>query len=180
MKYIAVIILAWISVFTQAGQGAYTCKNAKIRLFSAAPIADISASTSSGVSTYNAATGELEFSVNTNSFQFPKKLMQEHFNTEYIESEKYPKATFTGKLQEHPDLSKNGTSSIIVVGELEVHGVKLARTINGNMTVNNGVISMTSEFMVKTADHHIKVPKIVFSKIEETIKMNVSAVYTKQ
>jgi polyisoprenoid-binding protein YceI len=180
MKYIAIILLAGMSIFTQAGQGTYTCKNAKISLFSAAPIADISASTSSGISTYNAATGELAFSVSISSFQFPKSLMQEHFNTEYMESDKYPKATFVGKIQQHTDLSKNGTFPITVAGELEVHGVKQARTINGNMVVNNGVISMTSEFIVKTADHHIKVPKIVFHKIAEIIKMNVSAVYSKQ
>ena len=180
MKYIAVIILAWMSFFTQAGQGTYACKNAKISLFSAAPIADISAVTSAGTSTYNAATGELMFSVSISSFQFPKPLMQEHFNTEFMESDKYPKATFMGKIQEHTDLSKNGTFPITVVGELEVHGVKQARTINGSMVVNNGVISMTSEFIVKTEAHHIKVPKIVFHKIAEIIKMNVSAVYSKQ
>jgi polyisoprenoid-binding protein YceI len=178
MKHIAIILLAWMSI-NQASQGLYACKNAKISLFSTAPIEDIAASTSSGTSVYNAATGDLVFSVNITSFQFPKSLMQEHFNSDYLESDKYPKATFKGKIQEHIDVTKNGSFPVTAVGELDVHGVKQTRTIPGKITIDNGVITMTSEFMVKCADHHIEIPKIVFHNIAENIKMNVSATYSK-
>ncbi|HEY0246086.1 MAG TPA: YceI family protein [Mucilaginibacter sp.] len=178
MKHIAIILLAWMSI-NQASQGLYACKNAKISLYSSAPIEDISASTSSGASVYNAATGDLVFSVNITSFQFPKSLMQEHFNSDYLESEKYPKATFKGKIQEHIDVTKNGSFPVTAIGELDIHGIKQNRTIPGKITIDNGVITMTSEFMVKCADHHIEIPKIVFHNIAESIKMNVSATYSK-
>jgi polyisoprenoid-binding protein YceI len=180
MKNIAIILLAWMSISNQAGQTLYACKNATISLFSTAPIEDISATTTTGASAFNAATGDLIFSVNINSFKFPKSLMQEHFNSDYMESDKYPKATFKGKIQEHIDVTKDGNYPVTAVGELEVHGVKQNRTIPGRIVVSNGVISMTSEFMVKCADHHIDIPKIVFHNIAESIKMNVSAVYNKQ
>ena len=179
MKHIVIILLAWMSIFNQAGQTLYACKNAKISLFSTAPIEDIAATTTAGTSVYNAATGDLVFSVNISTFQFPKSLMQEHFNSDYMESDKFPKATFKGKIQEHIDVTKNGTFPVTVVGELDVHGVKQNRTIPGNITINNGTITMTSEFMVKCADHHIEIPKIVFHNIAESIKMNVTAVYSK-
>jgi hypothetical protein len=179
MKNIAIILLAWMSIINQAGQDLYACKNATISLYSEAPIENIAATTSSGTSVYNAATGDLVFSVNINTFKFPKSLMQEHFNLDYMESDKYPKATFKGKIQEHVDLTKNGTFSVTAVGELEVHGVKQNRTIPGKISINNGVVTMTSEFMVKCADHHIDIPKIVFHNIAESIKMNVTAVYSK-
>ncbi len=178
MKHIAIILLAWMSI-NQASQGLYACKNAKISLYSSAPIEDISASTSSGASVYNAATGDLVFRVNITSFQFPKSLMQEHFNSDYLESEKYPKATFKGKIQEHIDVTKNGSFPVTAIGELDIHGIKQNRTIPGKITIDNGVITMTSEFMVKCADHHIEIPKIVFHNIAESIKMNVSATYSK-
>jgi hypothetical protein len=178
MKHIAIILLAWMSI-NQASQGLYACKNAKISLYSSAPIEDISATSSSGTSVYNAATGDLVFSVNITSFQFPKSLMQEHFNSDYMESDKYPKATFKGKIQEHIDVTKNGSYPVTAVGELDVHNVKQTRTIPGKITVDNGVVTMTSEFMVKCADHHIEIPKIVFHNIAESIKMNVSATYSK-
>jgi len=178
MKHISIILLAWLSIFNQTGQDLYVCKNAKISLFSSAPIEDIKASSSTGTSVYNTSTGELAFSVAIRSFQFEKALMQEHFNDDYMESDKFPKATFKGKVNEHPDLSKDGSYPVTVTGDFSVHGVSQTRTINGNLKVNNGVVTMTSEFMVKCGDHHIEIPKIVFHNIAESIKINVSATYT--
>lgn len=177
MKHISIILLAWMSIF-QTGQGLYMCKNAEISIFSSAPIEDIAAKTSSGQSVYNAATGDLVFSVAINTFKFRKALMQEHFNSDYLESDKYPRATFKGKIQEHPDLTKDGTYQITATGVLDVHNVKQNRTLPGALTVKNGVIAMKSEFMVKCVDHHIDIPKLVFQNIAETIKVNVTATYT--
>jgi polyisoprenoid-binding protein YceI len=177
MKHLTIILLAWVSLFTQQGPTLYACKNAQVSLFSSAPIEDIAAKTSSGTSVYNSATGDLIFSVPITTFKFPKALMQEHFNSDYLESDKYPRATFKGKIQEHPDLTKNGTYPVTAVGELDVHNVKQNRTVQGTLTVNNGVVTLTSEFMVKCADHHIEIPRLVFHNIAESIKMNVTATY---
>jgi len=176
MKYIIIVLLAWMSI-NQAGQGLYVCKNAKVRLYSSAPIEDIKAVTTSGASVYNAATGDLDFSVNIKSFQFEKELMQEHFNSDYMESDKFPKASFKGKVQENVDVTKDGAYPITVVGDLTVHGITQKRKIPGQLIVKNGVISMSSEFIVKCADHHISIPQIVFHNIAESIQMNVSANY---
>jgi polyisoprenoid-binding protein YceI len=177
MKIIVITLLAWISTI-QAGGDLYVCKNAKIGLFSSAPIEDIKASTTTGTSVYDANAGELDFNVTVSSFQFEKSLMQEHFNSDYMESDKFPKATFKGKIQEHPDLTKDGTYPVNVSGDLTVHGVTKQRTIPGNITVKGGAITMTAEFMVKCADHNIKIPSLVFHNIAESIKINVSATYT--
>lgn len=166
-----------MSIF-QTGQGLYMCKNAEISIFSSAPIEDIAARTSSGQSVYNAATGDLVFSVAINTFKFRKALMQEHFNSDYLESDKYPRATFKGKIQEHLDLTKDGTYQITATGVLDVHNVKQNRTIPGTLTVSNGNVTMKSEFMVKCVDHHIDIPKLVFQNIAETIKVNITATYT--
>ncbi len=170
------ILLAWLTV-NQAGQDTYVCKNARINLYSSAPIEDIEATADKGVYVYNAATGELDFSVPIRGLHFPKSLMEEHFNENYMESDKFPKATFKGKIQEHPDLSKDGTYPVNVTGDLQVHGVTQTRTITGNLKVSGGVLSMTSEFMVKCADHHIDIPQIVFHNIAESIRVRVAATY---
>jgi hypothetical protein len=176
MKYITVILLAWMMV-NQAGQDIYTCKTAKVNLYSSAPIEDIEATANTGVSVYNAGTGELEFSVPIRDFHFPKSLMEEHFNENYMESDKFPKATFKGKIQEKPDLSKDGTYPVTATGDFQVHGVTQSRSITGNLKVSSGVVTMTSEFMVKCADHHIDIPQIVFHHIAESIRIRVSATY---
>ena len=171
------ILLAWLTVF-QAGEDVYVCKTAKVSLFSTAPVEDISATSTKGASVFNATTGELAFSVPIRSFIFPKSLMQDHFNSEYMDSDKYPTATFKGKINEHVDVTKDGTTAITVTGDLTVHNVTKPRIINGSITVKGGVISMTSEFVVKCADHNITIPTIVFHNIAETIKLNVAASYS--
>jgi hypothetical protein len=176
MKYICIVLLSFLNIH-QAGQDLYTCKNARITLFSSALIEDIKAVTPAGVSVYNATTGELDFSVGISSFQFEKAFMQQHFNSDYMESDKYPKAIFKGKIQEHIDITKEGTYVVSASGELTVHGVTQKRTVQGSLTVKNGIITMSSEFMVKCADHHIDIPQILFYHIAESIKITVSATY---
>ncbi|MDB5132648.1 MAG: polyisoprenoid-binding protein [Mucilaginibacter sp.] len=178
MKYISMILLAWMSITNQAAQDIYACKNTRISLYSSAPIEDIKAVSTVGVSVYNSSSDELDFSVPIRSFQFDKSLMQEHFNSDYMESDKYPRATFKGKIQEHIDVTKDGAYPVKVSGALSVHGVTQNRTIPGTISVKNGVISMTSEFMVKCTDHHIDIPQIVFHHIAESIQINVSATYS--
>jgi polyisoprenoid-binding protein YceI len=179
MKLISIVLLAWMNIINQAGQDFYVCKNVRISLYSSAPIEDIKAAASAGTSVYNAASGELDFSVAIRSFQFDKALMQEHFNSDYMESDKYPRAEFKGKVLEHIDVTKDGAYSITVTGELNVHGIRQTKTIQGSLTIKNGQISMASEFSVKCIDYHVDIPRIAFYNIAESIKINVSATYNK-
>lgn len=176
MKYITLILLAWMSI--RAGQETYVCKNANVSLFSKAPLEDIDATSAKGTSVYNTETGALAFSIPIRSFTFQKSLMQEHFNESYMESDKYPNASFSGIISEKIDVAKNGNYPISAVGVLEVHGVKQNRTFPGTITVNNGAVSMKSEFMVMCKDHKIEIPKLVFEKIAETIRVQIAANYT--
>lgn len=177
MKYIGLILLAWLGI-NQAGQGIYVCKNAAVSLYSKAPIEDIDAHSDKGTSVLNTTTGDVAFAVPIRSFKFEKSLMQEHFNENYLESDKYPQASFKGKLNTIPDVSKDGTYPVTATGVFEVHGVKQNRTIPGKITVSKGDVSLTSEFMVACKDHKVEIPKLVFQNIAETIRINVSAVYT--
>lgn len=175
MKYIAFILLVWFS--NQAGQGIYVSKNSKISLFSKAPLEDIAATSNKGTAVYNAGTSELVFSVPIRSFVFEKSLMQEHFNENYMESDKYPQAAFKGKIQEKIDVTRSGSYPVTVTGVLDVHGVKQTRTIKGTIVVNGEAVSMSSEFMVKCKDHNIEIPQLVFQKVAEEIKISVSALF---
>jgi hypothetical protein len=179
MKNIILIIALISGMLSQvASTRLYTCKNARISLFSTAPMEDIEGISSAGKSVYNADNGELMFTVPMRSFRFKKSLMKEHFNENYVESDKYPNATFKGKIAETIDPAANGTYPVTVTGVLDVHGVKQNRTVKGTVTVNNGTVTMAAEFMVKCVDHKIEIPTLVFKNIAETIKMNVSASYT--
>jgi hypothetical protein len=176
MKFIVVILLSLVAFTTTPDL--YVSRNARISIFSHALIEDIKADSKSGLSVYNPSTGELDFSLQISSLQFDKAFMQQHFNSDYMESDKYPKAIFKGKILEHVDVTRDGNYPVNAAGILTVHGISINRTIPGNVLVKNGVVTMSAEFMVKCADHHIDIPQILFYHIAEVIKVNVSATYS--
>lgn len=174
MKFIGILLFTLL-ISAQSGSDLYLCKNAKITIYSSALIEDIKADSNVGLSVFNPVSGELNFSVLISSFQFQKAFMQQHFNSDYMESDKYPRAIFKGKVQEHIDVTRDGSYPVTATGSFTVHGITKPRTILGNITVKNGIVSMSAEFIVNCADHHIDIPQILFYHIAENIKVTVSA-----
>lgn len=147
----------------------------KISFFSSTPVEDISAVSSNAAGVISLQTREVAFKVANPSFEFPNKLMQEHFNEKYMESEKYPISTFKGKINEDIDLSKDGEYKVTVTGKLNIHGVEKDRTIPGTVVVKGGTISIKSDFKVLVKDHNIEIPKLVVANIAEEIKVMIDA-----
>ena len=103
--------------------------------------------------------------------------MQEHFNENYMESDKYTDARFSGKVNEDIDWKKDGVNNVTVTGKLTIHGVDKDRTIPGVITVKNGVISISSKFDVTCKEHGIKIPTMLAEKVAEVVSINVSGIY---
>ncbi|WP_207422037.1 YceI family protein [Desertivirga brevis] len=153
----------------------YSTGTAKIGFFSSTPIEDIKAVSNKGVAVLVSKTGEIAFQVPIKSFQFERGLMQEHFNDNYMESDKYPVARFKGKINKDLDFNKNGEYNVSAMGNLSMHGVDKPRTINGKVIVKDGKVQLLSNFKVACADHNIKIPKLVMTKIAEVINVNIDA-----
>lgn len=171
--YLSVLFML-VSVTTSAQ--IYSTKDGKIDFFSKTPVEDIEAHSGVVVVLLNTKTNDVVVQVNNTSFQFPNKLMQEHFNEKYMESEQYPTSTFKGKIAQVIDYSKNGTYDVTVTGTLTIHGVTKERTIPGKLIVKDGTIQLLADFMVKVVDHNIQVPKLVVAKIAEEISVHIDAV----
>ncbi len=155
-------------------QKIYQTTNGQVEFFSSAPVEDISAVSNKGVSVLS-TSGEISFRVHIKSLNFPKSLMQEHFNENYMESDKFPAATFKGRITDPPDLSIPGELQIILQGILEIHGVKRSREIPALLTVRNGLINLKSQFDVACEDHNIKIPRILWQNIAEVVQVKVNA-----
>jgi len=153
-------------------------KNIKVNLFSSTPVEDIKASSTTGSAVLVTQTQELAVQVSIKSLTFDKKLMQEHFNENYMESDKYPLAKFKGTITPKIDWTKDGEYPVSAKGTLSVHGVDQPRSINGKITIKNGIISIESNFEVACATHQIKIPRLVFTKIAEVIQLKVSGTLT--
>ena len=114
------------------------------------------------------------FSIQNNSFEgFNSALQRIHFNENYLESDKYPKSTFSGKIIEQVDFTKDGEYVVRTKGKLTIHGVEQERIIKSNVTVKNGELNLKANFTVPLADHNITIPRIVYQKIAEEIYVEV-------
>ncbi len=154
----------------------FSSSNANIGFYSETPIENIAAESNVGVILVNTKTGDIVAKVQNTSFSFRNKLMQEHFNEKYMESEKFPHSLFVGKFIEGVDFSKNGSYDVSVVGKLTIHGVEQNRTIKGTLIVDDNKIQLKSVFLVKNKDHKIQIPDLVVTKIAEDITVKMDAV----
>lgn len=170
------LIAVTLIVFSGAvqAQRLYT-KNGFISFFSSTKLEDIKADNNQVLCVLNTQTGELQFSLLNKGFHFPKALMEEHFNENYIESNKFPKSTFKGTVNDiaKTNFTKDGTYPITVKGDLQIHGVTKPVTATGNITVAAGKVTATSKFSVKLADYNISIPGTVRSNISETVEVTV-------
>jgi polyisoprenoid-binding protein YceI len=160
-------------------QSIYITRNGQISFTSKTPLENIEGINNEVTSIIDASKGEIVFAVLIKSFRFEKALLEEHFNENYLESTKYPKATFQGKFTNASDInfSKDGTYKANVEGDLTIHGVKQHQQATGTITISKGKVSAISTFIIKVADYKIEIPSLVVDKIAKSIEIKVNCVY---
>jgi hypothetical protein len=169
-------MVACVLAFNAAHGQKYTSEAGFISFFSDAPVEDISATNPAVGSLLDAATGDLVFVVPIKDFQFEKRLMREHFNEKYMETHKFPKASFKGKVTGYQP-GKSGVQQVNVQGKLTIHGVTRDVNIGGTLEFTTRKVIARSKFVVKLADYNISVPQIVWQNIAEDIEVTVEFTY---
>ena len=157
----------------------YFTKNGSISFFSKTAIEDIKADNNQVMAVINTQNGELQFSLLTKGFHFKKALMEEHFNKDYMESDKFPKSTFKGIITDitKVNFTKDGTYSTTVTGDLSLHGVTKKVTAASSIIIKSGKITGTSKFAVSLSDYAVSVPKVYKDNIAKSIEITVTCNY---
>ncbi|NLR93670.1 YceI family protein [Flammeovirga agarivorans] len=119
----------------------------------------------------NSENGEVAALVEITTFNFPISLMQEHFNENYMDSHKFPKATFTGKINDF-QLSADSTRSK-VNGKLTIHGVEKGIEADIVYLGTQGSVYVRSNFVIRPEDFKIKIPKVITKKIAEEVNVEL-------
>lgn len=161
----------------------FATKTGTISFDATSPAEDITASTSSATGVVEGTSGKVEISVNVKGFHFKRALMEEHFNENYIESGKFPKATFSGQLEgwNVAMLKKDGTQNLTVKGKLTMHGVTKDVQSKATITIKGGaIVAANTDFTITAADYNIAIPSAVKDKIAKTIKIAVKLKDMKQ
>ena len=166
------------SAFKHQQTQLYQTNIGKIFFKSDAPLEIIKASSEEMIGLLDIDKKNFSLKVNVHSFQgFNSPLQKEHFNENYMESDKYPVASFTGKIIEDVDLSANGEYELRTKGTLTIHNVPQERIIKAEVTVKQKTITVHSNFTVLLSDHNIPIPKVVHQKLANEIKVEVNATF---
>jgi polyisoprenoid-binding protein YceI len=173
-KLISALVITFFPLFANAQQ-IFICKAAQLSFFSEARLEDIEAHSGEGKVAFNVQSGELVFRVRIRSFHFKNGLMEEHFNENYMESDKYPEAWFKGTLNEKIDPSSPGQVKVTATGVLNLHGISKQRSIQGIVDVKNGKIGLNAEFSIPVSEHKIDIPNDKISNISQDIKVKITA-----
>jgi len=148
-------------------------KNTNVKIFSTSPIEDIEAVSSTATIAFNEKSGKILVKVLIRSFKFKSGLMQDHFNENYMESDKYPTADFDGVIQNFPDLSVENTYKIQMKGTFTIHGVKKDVELPAIIVVSKDKIEGKANFKIKCIDYNIEIPKLVVKNIAEEIDISI-------
>ena len=159
----------------------YITKTGYIRFYSDAPLEKIEAVNRQVNAALDQTTGDFVFKVLMKSFVFEKALMQEHFNENYVESDKYPNATFVGKITNLADVNftKDGTYNVTVAGKLTIKGLTKEVKEPGTITITGGKVAAKSKFNVNINDYNITIPSAVSKNISPTVEVTVDLMMDK-
>ena len=169
--------------FLSFAQKKFYTKNGIITFYSKTSVEKIEAVNKKSLVVIDMATNKMEFSVLIKGFEFEKALMQEHFNEDYLESDKYPKAVFKGSFEEslaNVNMAENKTLSLKVNGNLTLHGVTKPISTVASFQIKNNVISATSNFKILLSDYNVKIPSVVGNAISKEIEIRVNTATMQQ
>lgn len=160
-----------VSSFSQK----YISRNGSVQFNASTPLETINPINNYVSSVFNSENGEIVFQMNMISFKFEKALMEIHFNEKYVESEKYPKSIFTGKIKNWNSNFLDGKNyNVIAVGIITIHGIEKEIEVKGFIQKNNKNITINSDFGLIISDFEIKIPKLVRDKISKEVKVEVN------
>ena len=166
----AFFVCLFLVSFTNA-QERFLTKKGMISFFSETPIENIEAQNNQVLSIVDASSGKMAIAILMKSFMFKKALMQEHFNENYVESDKYPKATFKGDIIGFDNITTSEIT-LAIKGNLTIHGKTKEITIEAVTKKTDEVIQMTGNFFINLSDFDVKIPSVVQNNISEKIKVS--------
>ncbi len=176
-----ILLMGVISVATAQLPSRYMTREGSISFYSDAPLEKIEAHNKKAAAVFETLTGNFQVVVLMKAFMFEKDLMQQHFNENYVESHKYPKAIFKGIIEDihKVNFEKDGEYPVTVSGTMEIHGVTREVKTSGTLRVEGERVTAISDFMLRPEDYKIKIPKVVRDKIAREVKISVNMIMTR-
>jgi len=171
-------VIASLFTFSSWAQK-YVTEKTFVSFFSDAAIEDITAENMAASGIFNSATNDIAFAIPIKDFEFAKSLMKEHFNEKYMDTEKYPKSTFRGKISGF-DIKADGMQNVKATGQLTIHGQTKDIDVPGTIEKQGDKLIMKSKFIVKLEDYKVKIPQLMWQNIAEQVEVTLDFTFGPQ
>jgi hypothetical protein len=158
-----------------AQEKVYKTKSGVIKFFSNTPLEKIEGINSQVTSMLNEKSGQFVFLLLQKGFKFDNSLLEDHYNENYMESTKFPKANFKGTITNIAtvNFAKDGVYPVTVAGKLTIHGVPKDVTHAGTIEIKGGKVSAKSDFKIKVKEYGIK-GEYIGDKIANEVEVTVT------
>ena len=176
MRNLVLTIIFLSSIFSIINaQEKFITKSGEINFEASVPSFEEVKATHNSVSAIIKSNGEFASLALVKGFRFKVALMEEHFNENYAESSKYPKATFKGKVMAF-DITGLTTDSkeYVLIGMVNMHGVDKKIETKAFIRKVGDNLFLDTKFVLKPKDFNIEIPSVVSSKIAEEIRVSAS------
>jgi len=173
MNKLIILVALFLTGTTGAYSQLYSTRTGFIGFYSKTALEDIKGENNQVYAVIDAGKKNIAFQALLKGFIFPKELMQEHFNENYVESDKYPKTTFTGTYTGEVPLNKDGIYNVTVKGSLTLHNVTKTIEEPATLEVKGGKLSGKSDFKLKPEDFNISIPSLVRDKIAKEVTVHI-------
>lgn len=168
-------ILSLLLTTQTVAQNRYKIVDPDVSFFAGTPLEDIDAKSDKLVGVLDTEKNTFAFRMAMNTFKFKRELMQEHYNENYLETEKYPNSEFKGTIEGNFNLEEDGDYPVKASGTFTVHNVNKDYSIDAMIHVKSGKPSIEAKFMIVLEDHDIDRPSVVMMKIAEEAEVTVRA-----
>jgi hypothetical protein len=173
-KMAIITVLAFLCSMTGISK-TYITREGEISFFSSAPLEDIEAVNNRVQALLDYNTGDIVIRMRIDDFQFPRALMQRHFNERFMESHLYPEARFSGTIEDFSEKMEQGNSvAAVAAGALTIHGVTRETEITGTIERHGPHLICKATFPVRVADYDIRIPRIFIRNIAEVVEVTVN------
>lgn len=173
MKKMIFILIVLIAFYFNGFSQLFVTRTGFIGFYSKTSFEDIKAENNQVYAVVDAGKKNIAFSCLLKGFVFTKELMQEHFNENYVESDKYPKASFSGSYTGDVTAGKDGIYKVMVKGKLTLHNITRDIDVPATLELKGGNLSGNTEFTIKPEDYNIEIPSLVREKIEKQLMVKV-------
>ena len=176
-----ILLLALITLSLSAQSQKYLTKTGKVVFTSKTPLETIEGTNKSVAALLDSKSGGMDFIIQIKSFVFDRQLLQEHFNENYMESDKIPKASFKGTITNLAEINfaKDGDYKADVSGKMTIHGITKDVKHRGKISIKGSTVTLSSFFSILIADYGITIPGAVKDKISKDVKITVQCLLEK-